>query len=337
MKTPTPFLIAEVAQAHNGSFENAIAYIDAIANTGAHAIKFQTHIAQAESSIYEPFRIKLQTADKTRYDYWKRMEFSLEQWIELKKYAESKGLEFLSSPFSNAAVDLLEKIGVKRYKVGSGEVSNFLLLQKIAQTKKPLILSSGMSSYAELDKTVNFLKKLNVDFSILQCSTSYPTNPENYGLNVIAELKQRYGVQVGYSDHSAKIETGIAAVALGAEILEFHVKLDSNEINPDASSSITIDETKELVSGVKTISEALKQPVDKNDLTSFQSVKAIFEKSLAVNKSMKAGEKILFENLEAKKPKGYGIDASRFNEILGKPLLNDKKPWDFITTDDVQL
>ncbi|GGD97102.1 N-acetylneuraminate synthase family protein [Planktosalinus lacus] len=336
-KTPSPFLIAEVAQAHDGSFDKAIAYIDAVAKTGVQAIKFQTHLAQAESSIYEPFRIKMQTDDKSRYDYWKRMEFSIEEWQKLKEHTEKNGLEFMSSPFSNAAVDLLEKVGVNRYKVGSGEVTNFLLLQKIAQTKKPLILSSGMSSYAELDKTVEFLKSLHVEFSILQCTTSYPTQPENYGLNVIAELKKRYGVQVGFSDHSARIDTGIAAVTLGAELLEFHVKLDNNESNPDASSSLTIDETKQLVKAVQSISTALNTPVDKNDASAFETVKSIFEKSLAVNKSLKAGDKLLFEDLEAKKPKGYGIDASRFQEVLGKSLLKDKHPWEFLTTDDVQL
>ena len=131
-------------------------------------------------------------------------------------------MEFLASPFSNAAVDLLEELGVQRYKVGSGEVNNLLLLEKIARTGKPVILSSGMSSYNELDKTIDFLKERKVNYSILQCTTSYPTTPQNYGFNVIAELKERYNVPVGFSDHSAKIETCIAAAALGAEILEFH-------------------------------------------------------------------------------------------------------------------
>ena len=152
------FIIAEIAQAHNGSLAAAHRYIDALAKTGIDAIKFQTHIAEAESSIYEPFRIKFSNQDKTRFDYWKRMEFSLEQWKDLKQHCDDVGLEFMSSPFSNAAVDLLEQVGVKTYKIGSGEVSNFLLLEKIAQTGKPIILSSGMSSFEELDKTVAFLK-----------------------------------------------------------------------------------------------------------------------------------------------------------------------------------
>tara|TARA_R110000850_G_scaffold150497_1_gene273183 strand:- start:79670 stop:80683 length:1014 start_codon:yes stop_codon:yes gene_type:complete len=330
-----PFILAEIAQAHNGSLEKAHHYIDALATTGVDAVKFQTHIAEAESSIHEPFRIKMQTADKTRFDYWKRIEFSLDEWKELKAHCDEVGLEFVSSPFSNTAVDLLEEVGVKRYKIGSGEVNNFLLLQKIAMTSKPVILSSGMSSYDELDKTVAFLKALKTDFSILQCTTSYPAVPSEYGLNVISEMKNRYKVPVGFSDHSAKIETCIAAVAMGAEIVEFHVKLDENETGPDASSSLTIQETSTLVKAIKNIAEALQQPVNKNDIAQFSSLKNIFEKSLAVNKDMKAGHLITFNDLEAKKPKGYGLEASRFQEVLGKPLRRDKKQWDFLNLDDL--
>ncbi|PKP26432.1 MAG: N-acetylneuraminate synthase [Bacteroidetes bacterium HGW-Bacteroidetes-2] len=330
-----PFLIAEIAQAHGGSIEKAHNYIDAIATTGVNAIKFQIHISEAESSIYEPFRIAMQTQDKTRFDYWKRMEFSLEQWKELKKHCVDVGLEFMASPFSNAAVDILEKIGVKRYKIGSGEVNNLLLLQKIVTTKKPIILSSGMSSYDELDTTVAFLRKNKTHFSILQCTTSYPTTPENFGLNVIKELKERYKVPIGFSDHSAKIETGIAAVALGAEILEFHVILNKKETGPDASSSITISQTKSLVKAVKTISKALSNPVHKNNNTQFAELKNIFEKSLAVNKPLQAGHILVFDDLETKKPKGYGMDAFSFKNVLGKKLNKNKNRWDFLTSEDI--
>ncbi len=335
MKNKQPFLIAEIAQAHNGSIDKAHNYIEAVATTGVHAIKFQTHIADAESSIHEPFRIKMNTQDKTRFDYWKRMEFSLSQWKELKAHCDKVHLEFMSSPFSNAAVDLLEQVGVKRYKVGSGEVTNFLLLQKIALTKKPIILSSGMSSFAELDKTVSFLNKHQVSFSILQCTTSYPTTPENYGLNVIQELKERYKVPVGYSDHSAIIETGIAAVSHGAEILEFHVKLNNLETGPDASSSLTIDEAKDLVKSIGSVSNVKYPSVNKNVNSQFVELKNIFEKSLSVNKSLKAGSILKFEDLEAKKPKGYGINASQFQEVLGKRLRCDKNQWDFLTLEDI--
>lgn len=328
------FIIAEIGQAHDGSLGTAHAYIDAVAKTGCDAIKFQTHIAEAESSLHEPFRVKFSKQDKTRFDYWKRMEFTLQEWRGLKEHCDGVGLEFMSSPFSNAAVDLLEKVGVKRYKIGSGEVNNFLLLEKIAHTKKPVILSSGMSSFSELDKTVEFLSNRNVDYSILQCTTAYPTKPEQYGLNVIKELKEKYNVPVGFSDHSSSIEACIAATALGADILEFHVVFHKDSFGPDAKSSLTIEETSSLVNAVKNIDKALMNPVDKSTSINFDDLKSIFEKSLAVNKDLKAGHVITFSDLEAKKPKGFGILANRFESVLGKKLKKDLKQWDFLNDED---
>lgn len=328
------FIIAEIAQAHDGSIEMIHKYIEAVSKTKVDAIKFQTHIANAESSIHEPFRIQFSNRDKTRFDYWKRMEFSLDEWKEIKQHCDNVGLEFMSSPFSNAAVDLLEEVGVKRYKVGSGEVNNLVLLEKIAQTGKPVIISSGMSSFEELDATVAFLKARKVVFSILQCTTAYPTQPKNYGLNVIQELKNRYKVPVGYSDHSAKIETCIAATVLGAEILEFHVILDKKSTGPDAKSSLTIAETAKLVKAVRNIEIALQHPVHKNNNAAFQPLKNIFEKSLAINKNLPKDHILTFEDLETKKPKGYGIDASRFQEVIGKVLVKDMNQWDFLNEED---
>ncbi|CAN0044541.1 unnamed protein product, partial [Chrysoparadoxa australica] len=182
------YIIAEIGQAHDGSLGIAHSYIDALAATGVDAIKWQTHIAEAESSDLEPFRVNFSYEDKTRFDYWKRMEFTIDQWAGLKRHCDEKGVEFISSPFSNKAVDLLEEIGVARYKIGSGEVNNLLLLEKIAQTGKPIILSSGMSSFSELSETIKFLKPFGNQLSILQCTTAYPTKPEDWGLNVISDL-----------------------------------------------------------------------------------------------------------------------------------------------------
>ena len=162
-----PYIIAEIGQAHEGSLGILYSYIDALAHTGVNAVKFQMHIAEAESSLEEPFRVQFSLEDKTRFDYWKRMGFSLEQWKGIKKHCDEVGLDFICSPFSNLAVDWLEEIGIEQYKIGSGEVNNFLILEKIAQTGKPVILSSGMSSYEELDQTVAFLRERNVNFSIL--------------------------------------------------------------------------------------------------------------------------------------------------------------------------
>jgi N,N'-diacetyllegionaminate synthase len=329
-----PYIIAEIGQAHEGSLGILHSYIDALSTTGVDAVKFQMHIAEAESSTHEPFRVKFSYEDATRFDYWKRMEFTFEQWQGIKAHCDEVGLDFICSPFSNMAVDWLEEIGVKIYKIGSGEINNHLMLAKIARTGKPLILSSGMSCFAELDASIALLQNYKIPYSVLQCTTQYPTSPENYGLNVIQEYKKRYNVPVGFSDHSAKISTNVAAVALGAEILEFHVVFSRALFGPDAKSSLTIEETATLVQSVREIALALQHPIDKSDSTRFGELKTIFEKSLAVNRMMKAGEVIAETDLEAKKPKGYGIDAQFFKNILGKKLITDKKQWDFLNEND---
>lgn len=335
MNSDSIFTIAEIAQAHEGSLGMAHAYIDALSKRGVRAVKFQIHIAHAESSIHEPFRIKFSYQDKSRYEYWKRMSFSLQQWKGLKQHCDEANIEFMASVFSNAAVDLAEEIGVKRYKIGSGEVNNFLLLEKISRTQKPVILSSGMSSFEELDPSINFFKSKNIDISLLQCTTSYPTKTEQYGFNLIKEFKKRYGIKIGFSDHSAKVSTGIAAVAQGAEILEFHVAFSREQFGPDTTSSLSLNQVEELIRGVKDVKQALDYPVDKNDINQFKNLKDIFGKSLAVNKDLKKGHILKFEDLEAKKPKNKGVSPSRYKEVIGKSLNVDKVAWSFLLDADL--
>ena len=327
------FIIAEIGQAHEGSLGILHSYIDALSTTGVDAIKFQIHIAEAESSQYEPFRIKFSYEDDTRYEYWRRMEFTLEQWKEIKQHCDEVGLEFISSPFSNMAVDWLEEIGTEKYKIGSGEVSNFLMLEKIANTGKDIILSSGMSSFIELDETVEFLKQFSNQLSILQCTTKYPTSAEDIGLNVIGELQLRYGLPIGFSDHSSTIYPSLAAISLGAKILESHAVSDKNMFGPDSKSSLTIDEIKSLVEGVRFIEKSLLNRVDKSDNSSFVELKNIFEKSLAINKDKEIGDTIVFDDLESKKPYGYGIPAREYREVIGKKLTKKLYKWDFIRED----
>nr|WP_245917712.1 N-acetylneuraminate synthase family protein [Aureitalea marina] len=328
--------IAEIGQAHDGSLGMLHAYIDALAETGVTAVKFQTHIARAESSEFEPFRVKFSSQDASRYDYWQRMEFSREQWVAIGQHCREKGLRFISSPFSNLAVDVLEEAGVDEYKIGSGEVTNHLLLQKLAATGKPVILSSGMSSWEELDAAVNLFRSQGTSLSILQCTTAYPTAAEQYGLNVIKQLAERYELPVGFSDHSGGIAAGIAAAALGAKILEFHVVFDKQMFGPDVTSSLTMDEVKTLVSAVNQVDIALNNPVDKSDTEPYTGLKQIFEKSLAVNKSLDSGHVLTFEDLEAKKPAGRGIAASEFDQIIGRTLKRPLGQWDFINENDLE-
>ena len=327
------YIIAEIGQAHDGSLGILHSYIDAISKTGVDAIKFQTHIAEAESSKFEPFRVNFSYQDKSRFDYWTRMEFDLNEWIGIKKHCDEVGLDFISSPFSQCAVDLLEKVNVTKYKIGSGEVNNFLMLEKIVKTQKEIILSSGMSSVKELSETVNFLKKKSANFSILQCTTKYPTKPTEWGLHYIEILKKNFGVPVGYSDHSGEIFSSLAAAALGAEILEFHAVFDKRMFGPDSLASLTINEITSLVKGARKITDSINSPSDKDSNVN-QELKQIFEKSLSVNKDMKKGRVIEFDDLEAKKPKGFGIDANKYKDVINRKINKNLKKWDFLNYDD---
>jgi len=329
------FIIAEIAQAHEGSLGIAHSYIDALAETGVNAIKFQTHIAEAESSVFEPFRVKFSYEDDTRIEYWKRMEFTAEQWKGLKDHCDKVGLEFISSPFSIAAVNLLESIGVKRYKIGSGELTNFLMLKKIALTGKPIILSSGMSDWKELDETIAFLKPFGNDLSLLQCTTAYPTQPEQWGLKMMLEMKNRYHLPIGFSDHSSNIYSGLSAAALGAEILEFHVVFHKKIFGPDAKASLTIEETAELVKGVRMIETSLNTEINKNDIGHYSELKTMFGKSLCINKDLPANHILSIDDLESKKPADKGIAAKHFETVIGRTLKTEMKQWDFLNPENL--
>lgn len=329
------FIIAEIGQAHEGSLGIAHSYIDAAAAAGVDAVKFQTHIAQAESSAFEPFRVKFSYEDATRYDYWQRMEFTPEQWAGLKQHCDDKGVEFISSPFSNAAVNLLEQLGVKRYKIGSGEVGNLLMLDRIARTGKPILLSSGMSDWAELESTISFLKPAGNSLTLLQCTTAYPTRPEQWGVQLIPEMRRRFGLPVGFSDHSGDIFACLAATALGAVVLEFHIVFDKRMFGPDTPASMTVEQVETLVKGVRDIEQSLHSSVSKEDTSSFNELRQIFGKSLAVNKTLPSGHQLGLDDLEAKKPGNRGIAAARFREVIGKPLQRPMEAWEFITEADI--
>lgn len=328
------YIMAEIGQAHEGSLGLAHSYIDAVASSGVNAIKFQVHIADAESSIYEPFRTTFSYEDPSRMDYWKRMEFSEEEWAGLKAHCEMKNLDFIASPFSVSAVGLLERIGTSAMKIGSGEMNNLLLLSAASNVADKLILSSGISSISELDNAVARVKN-KCSLSLLQCTSSYPTGPHQWGLNVINVFKDRYQIPTGFSDHSGDIFASLAAAASGAEILEFHVTFDQRMFGPDSTSSISIDQVKQLVKGVRQIETAIKCPVDKSDCSAYETLKTIFGKSLAVNNDLKKGHIMGLSDLEAKKPAGYGIPAAHFGAVVGRQLKHDLMQWSFLNHSDL--
>jgi len=328
-------IVAEVAQSHDGSLGFAHAFIDAIANAGADAVKFQTHIAAAESTPAEPWRVKFSPQDATRYDYWRRMEFAEEQWRGLKRHAEERGLIFLSSPFSAEAVELLERIGMVAWKVASGEVSNAPLLERLLATGRPILLSSGMSPLAELDATVARAQAVPVPIAVLQCTTAYPCPPERIGLNLLPIFRDRYGCPVGLSDHSGTIFAGLAAATLGCDVLEVHVTLSREMFGPDVPASVTTAELRQLVDGVRFVERLRASPVDKDAAAGdAAAMRQLFTKSVVARVDLRAGTVLSPEHLSIKKP-GTGIPSERIGSVLGRSLRRDVARDQLLTWEDL--
>jgi N,N'-diacetyllegionaminate synthase len=309
-------IVAEVGSVHDGSLGNALRLIDAASDAGADTVKFQTHIAEAESLPDAPSPGYF--SDEPRIAYFRRTGFSLDQWQRLARHAESRSVTFLSSPFSIEAVDLLENVGVKAYKIPSGEVSNLPLLERIAAIGKPVLLSSGMSDWKELDRAVAVLKPA-CELTVLQCSSAYPCAPEQVGLNMISEMRARYGVAVGFSDHTLGFAAAIAAAALGATIIEKHFTFSRLMYGSDAKHSMEPTDFRVLCACLREVWRMTANPVDKNDTTPYADMKRIFEKSVVTARPLATGTVVTREMLAFKKP-GDGISAARYASVLGRSL-----------------
>lgn len=329
-------IIAEIAQAHDGSLGMAHAYIDAIADARADAVKFQTHIAAAESTPGEPWRVKFSRQDATRFDYWKRMEFTAEQWYGLKQHADERGLLFLSSPFSLEAVELLERVGVWAWKIASGEVSNTPMLERMCETGLPIILSSGMSSLSELDEAVGRVKTRGLPLTVLQCTTAYPCPPEKVGLNMIPFFRERYACPAGLSDHSGTIYPGLAAAILGAAMIEVHITFSREMFGPDVPASVTVNELKQLVEGVRFIETMQANPVNKDAVASEMApLRQMFTKSVIVTTDLSAGTVLCEQHLTGKKP-GTGIPIERISELVGRRLVRSVRANTLLAYSDLE-
>src|SRR5688572_23459623 len=329
-------VIGEVALTHDGSLGLAHAFIDAIANAGADAVKFQTHIAEAESTPSEPFRVKFSRQDATRYDYWKRMAFTEEQWLGLARHAEERGLVFISSPFSSEAVALLERVGQPLWKIASGETGNNLLLDRILDTGAPVLLSTGMSPLAEIDAAVARVKARGVPVGVFQCTTAYPCPPEKIGLNLIPFYRERYGCWVGLSDHSATIYPGLAGVANGMDMLELHVALSREMFGPDVIASVTTAELRQLVEGIRFIERMRQHPVDKDaSAAETAPLRRLFTRSVVARQALPAGTLLSREHLAVKKP-GTGIPGAHLEQVIGRRLTRDVTVDQLLAPEDVE-
>jgi N-acetylneuraminate synthase len=306
-------VIAEIGNNHDGSVHQAERLIDAAAEAGADAVKFQTHIADAEMHPSTPTPPHF---SEPRWEFTKRMELSLEDHLRLKEHAEGHGLVFFSSPFSVEAVELLEQVEVPLYKIASGEVTNPPVVEAVAATGKPVLLSTGMSGWEEVENAMAILRDAGSEVVILQCTSNYPCPPEKVNLRAMAALAERFGVSTGLSDHTPDINTSIAAVALGAVAIEKHFTLSKRLYGPDHHASLTPEELARLVAGVREVQAALGS-ADKERDPGLDPARATFEKSVVSRVAIPEGAAIERSMLTTKRP-GNGIPAVRLQEVVGR-------------------
>lgn len=317
MNTKKTSLIAEIGSVHDGSYGNAIQLIISAAECGADAVKFQTHIADCETLPDAPNPSYF--SSEPRYDYFNRTSFSKKQWNEIKEVCDQNSVEFLSSPFSIEAVEFLESLNITKYKIPSGEVTNLPMLEIISKIGKPVLISSGMSSWHELDRAIKVLERGCSDITVMQCSSIYPCPPEKVGLNVMLEMKNRYGLPVGFSDHTLGSSACLAAVTLGAHVIEKHFTFSRRMYGSDAQHSMEPNEFKILSDSIGEINAIINNPVNKENCIEYTEMKSIFEKSIVTAKFIPEGNKITMSDLCFKKP-GTGINAGKYEEILGRTV-----------------
>lgn len=330
-------LIGEVAQSHDGSLGQAHAFIDLLAGCGFDAVKFQTHMAAAESTLDEPFRVKFSRQDDTRYAYWRRMEFTEDQWAGLAQHAREKGLLFLSSPFSVEAVRLLERVGVPAWKIGSGEFRSDDLLDAMGATGKPVLVSSGMSTHAEVDACVARFIRAGVPVGLFQCTSEYPVPLEHVGLNVIDEYRARHACPVGLSDHSGSVFPALMAMARGADMIEVHAAFHRGMFGPDVPSSLVPDELTQLARARDAFHAMATHPGDKDELAEgkMAQMRALFTKSLAPAAALPRGTVLAPGMLVPRKP-GTGFPASAAPNLIGRRLARDVTPDRLLRPEDLE-
>lgn len=318
------YIVAEAGVNHNGSFDLVCKLVDAAKDAGVDCIKFQTFKSKnlvshgAQKAEYQ----KDTTGEGSQIDMLKKLEFSYEEFLALKNYCDKVGICFLSTPFDFDSIDFLDSIDMPFWKIPSGEVTNYPYLIALAKTGKPVVMSTGMCEIAEIEAAINVLRENGTkDIKLLHCNTEYPTPFEDVNLKAMQTIRDAFGLEVGYSDHTKGIEVPVAAVALGATIIEKHFTLDRNMEGPDHKTSLEPDELKKMVSSIRHIEKALgtgdktPSPSEKKNIT-------VARKSIVAKINIKEGEILSEENVTVKRP-GSGINPMRWNEVLGTRAIRD--------------
>tara|TARA_B100000780_G_scaffold276168_1_gene244236 strand:- start:165 stop:1205 length:1041 start_codon:yes stop_codon:yes gene_type:complete len=325
-----PLIIAEIGINHNGSLDLAIKITDAAISAGCEVIKHQTHILDDEM-IDDAKKIIPGNAKKSIYEIMKKCSLNEQQEFKLMQYVKSKKRIFISSAFSRAAANRLQKFDIPAFKIGSGECNNYPLISHIAKFKKPIILSTGMNSISSIKKSVNILRKHKINFALLHCTNVYPTPPELVRLNCLKILKHNFpdGV-IGLSDHTESNHTSFASIALGAKIIERHFVDKKSRKGPDIICSMDKEELKDLINGSKIIFEALKY--GKKDIVKEEIVTKKFAfASVVTIKNIKSGEKLTKKNIWVKRPGTGDFTAADYEKLLGKKITKDVKNGDLIS------
>jgi N,N'-diacetyllegionaminate synthase len=304
-------IIAEIGSVHNGSLQFAKSLIKHAANSSADIVKFQMHIAEYETLKDAPSPKYFKSED--RYSYFKRTSFNFKQWKIIKSTCDKYGVEFLCSPFSLEAVDLLEKLKVKKYKIPSGEVTNIPLLEKVANTKKPILLSTGMSNFNEIREAYKICK--NNDLTIMQCSSIYPCPEKFVGLNILKQLKKKFKCRLGFSDHTLGHASGIIAAYLKVDYIEKHFTTSKKLYGSDAKFSMEPEEFKNFCKEIRNARIISNNSINKNNLRIYKNMKKVFEKSIVAKNFIPKGKKLDFDDISFKKP-GSGIKPKFYKKII---------------------
>lgn len=305
------FIIAEAGVNHNGSLILAKRLVDAAKRAGVDAVKFQTFKTE-----------KLVVCDAPQFKWLRKLELSKRDFEILRKYCQKKKILFLSSPFDEQSADFLETLGVPAFKIGSGEITNFPLLKHVAKKRKPIILSTGMSSLREVSDAVNVIKKAGCqNFFLLHCVSNYPADPKDVNLNAMETMRREFQVSVGISDHTLGITVSLAAAALGACIIEKHLTLDQKMRGPDHAASLTPEEFADLVKGIRTVESALgdgrKAPARSERNTALAA-----RRSLVARDKIGAGQVVTRDHVEFRRP-GTGLQPGMLKNILGRTARVD--------------
>jgi len=329
-KNEGTYIIAEAADQHFGSLDNAFELINGAKSAGANCIKFQHHLPDEEMLPDVPMSDNF---DQPLYEFLKENAFTIEQHKEVKSYCEDIGIQYLCTPFSLKAAEELLEINVEFFKIGSGEMTDTPTIAAIADMGLPMIVSTGMSTFEEIDRTYNLLDSKNIKFALMNCTSEYPPVYEDINLKVITEMQARYpNATIGHSDHTGDLVTSYGAVALGAKIIEKHIILDKSVNAPDQKVSIDLNELNELVKNIRNLEKASGNEKKVNLRES--SIRDWAFRSLVSLRKIKKGEEISQDMIWSKRP-GTGIPAHKMNEIIGKIAVKDIENNTLINWEDL--